>query len=164
MLQNIFFKSFPIVASLQRKPYVCHGARSGPPLFATMSFHNLLQIWFSDYCPEVAHTRFLPFIFAPFFHMSFDSLLQLYFSDNSPTRCCTFLPPSPPLQFSESQFRGERILFFWPNTNTNNIRVQNCARIRIQIICYSNNIRILNTINIKPLEWIFLHTVAKSTV
>ena len=37
---------------------------------------------------------------------------------------------------------------FWPNTNTNNIRAQIFGRIRIRIICYSNNIRILNTINI----------------
>ena len=30
--------------------------------------------------------------------------------------------------------RGERILFFGPNTNTNNIRNQNFDRIRIRII------------------------------
>ena len=30
--------------------------------------------------------------------------------------------------------RGERILFFWPNTNTNNIRNQNSDRIQIWII------------------------------
>ena len=43
--------------------------------------------------------------------------------------------------------RGERILFFWPNTNTNNIRHQNFDRIRIIFIfsewanTNTNNIR-----------------------
>ena len=35
---------------------------------------------------------------------------------------------------SANRFRGERILFFGPNTNTNNIRNQILDRIRIRII------------------------------
>ena len=80
--------------------------------------------------------------------------------------------------------RGERILFFGPNTNTNIIRnqnfdriririvfvfsewantntntniiwVQNCARIWIRIICYSNNIQILKQSIFRPLNEFF---------
>ena len=49
--------------------------------------------------------------------------------------------------------RGERILFFGPNTNTNNIRNQNFDRIRIQIIFVFSEWVNTNTNNIRA--WIF---------
>ena len=45
--------------------------------------------------------------------------------------------------------RGERILFFWPNTNTNNIRHQNFDRIRIRIIFVFSEWANTNTNNIR---------------
>ena len=68
------------------------------------------------------------------------------------------------LRMSEYEYEWYSCTYIWPNTNTNDIRVQNCARIRIQIMCYSNNIQVLNSINVLSLQWIFLHTVAKSTI
>ena len=45
--------------------------------------------------------------------------------------------------------RGERILFFGPNTNTNNIRNQNFDRIRIRIIFVFSEWANTNTNNIR---------------
>ena len=60
---------------------------------------------------------------------------------------CELYDPTVPIYESNlDQHRGERILFFGTNTNTNNIRNQNFDRIRI--MCYSNNIPILDTINV----------------
>ena len=45
--------------------------------------------------------------------------------------------------YDDDNNRGERIVFWGPNTNTNIIRFENINRIRIRIFWYSNIIRIL---------------------